>query len=495
MTQHRRAFDVASELLVSVLLISAVVVLCLPLSGSHQPSQLEEIYLSGELHVVSRNGPTTYFEGPNGITGLEYDLVKGFADYLGVDLVIHEQENLSDIVRGIAKGQYHLAAAGLAITDHYHGVRFASPYQEVSELLIYNRNNTRPQTISDLAGKKLLVMAGSSHASTLRTLQEEYPQLQWAEHEEADMNDLIDMVHRGEIDYTVANSNIFAMTEKIYPRAGVAMELAHNQQLALALPQLLDNSLFMKAQSYLNELKISGKLEHLIASYAVPLDLDRGGALTIAQRIESRLPKWQGHLQDAAEKYDLEWQLLAAISYQESHWNAKAVSYTGVRGLMMLTHAAAKDMGVTNRLDPVQSIHGGAKYLKSIYGRISSTVTGDDRIWMALAAYNTGLGHLEDARVLTTQLGGDANSWQDVKESLPLLAKRKYYRYLKHGYARGWEPVKYVENIRRYHTIIAWQDTFKSHNVATGGADLHSDVRPVTFLNNTALPYDLPAFY
>ncbi|BFM06510.1 membrane-bound lytic murein transglycosylase MltF [Halioxenophilus aromaticivorans] len=495
MHQSRRASDVAFELLLTVLFIGVVVVLCLRLSGSHQPTELERIFLQGELHVVSRNGPTTYYEGANGITGLEYDLIKGFAEHLGVTLVVHEQENLTRLVDEVAEQKYDMAAAGLTITqDQQDLLRFALPYHEVSELLIYNRNNPAPESFDDLTGKTLVVMAGSAHAETLRQLQLDYPQLQWAEHSEADMNDLIEMVHRGEIDYTIANSNAFNMSEPMYPRAGVAMELSHNRQLAWALPQSLDNSLFNKAQAYLRGLQLNGELDELIASYEVPLDLDRGGALTIAQRIESRLPRWEEQLRNAGQEHNLEWELLAAVSYQESHWNAKAKSYTGVRGLMMLTQAAAKDMGVTNRLDPIQSINGGTKYLKSIYDRISATVTGEDRLWMALAAYNAGLGHLEDARTLTTQMGGDANRWLDVKERLPLLAKRKYYRNLKHGYARGWEPVEYVENIQRYRTIIAWHNTFKRHNIASGGADPHSDVRPVTFLNNTALPYDLPAF-
>lgn len=495
MTEHRRALDVAIELLVSILLFGVVVVLCFRLTGSHQPNQLEKVFLAGELHVVSRNGPTTYYEGPNGITGLEHDLISGFARELGVKLVVHEQDNLTTLLSSVADGKYHMAAAGLGVAEQPPAnIRYATPYQKVDELLIYNRNRPRPESAADLAGKQLLVMAGSAHAQTLRDLQQAHPQLQWAEHSEADMNDLIEMVHRGEIDYTIVNSNVFAMTEKIYPRAGVAWELTRDRALAWAFPDQRDTSLFQKANAYLASLEADNELHDMIANYAVPLDLDRGGALTIAQRIESRLPKWQVHLKDAGQQHDLDWQLLAAISYQESHWNAKAVSYTGVRGLMMLTQAAAKDMGVSNRLDPVQSIHGGAKYFKSILDRISDTVTGEDRLWMALAAYNIGLGHLEDARQLTTQLGGNANRWLDVKERLPLLAKRKYYRHLKHGYARGWEPVKYVENIRRYYTIIAWHDTFKSHNVASGGTDPHSDVRPVTFLNNTALPFDLPAF-
>ncbi len=477
----------------TMLIVSTVAGLCAPLIGSHVPTELEKVYVSGQLHAVSRNGPTTYYEGPTGTTGLEFDLLKGFAQYIGVELVLHERESLGGLLNDVAKQQVHLGAAGITVTpERQQTLRFTQPYQLVSELLIFNRNQEKPSSLEQLVGKKVSVISGSSHAARLRELQAAIPQLQWVEHTDADMNDLIELVHKGEIDYTIADSNAFAMTEKIYPRARVAMELAGPQHLAWAFAKTRDNTLYSKAQSYFSELKKNDQLEPLIAAHHVPVDLDQGGALTIANRIESRLPKWERYLKEAGETYNLEWHLLAAISYQESHWNPKARSYTGVRGLMMLTQAAAKDMGIANRVDPVQSIFGGAKYFKSIFDRIPDRIQGNDRVWMALAAYNVGFGHLEDARILTESLDGNPDKWEDVKEHLPKLAKRKYYKHLKHGYARGWEPVGYVENIQRYYTLIAWHDTLQNQTVATNNQDPHPDVRPVTFQNDDGPSDALP---
>ena len=197
---------------------------------------------------------------------------------------------------------------------------------------------------------------------------------------------------------------------------------------------------------------------------------NHSGALLFSNRIESRLPKWESQLKEAGEEHNLDWRLLAAISYQESHWNSRARSHTGVRGLMMLTQATAKDMGITNRIDPAQSIQGGAKYLKSIFDRIPEKIQGVDRLWMTLAAYNVGLGHVEDARVLTEQRGDNPNKWEQVKRHLPLLAKRKYYKNTKHGYARGWEPVEYVENIQHYYTVLTWHGHSDSRRIAAAEA-------------------------
>ena len=201
--------------------------------------------------------------------------------------------------------------------------------------------------------------------------------------------------------------------------------------------------------------------------YSPDNSADEGDALTFAKRIEQRLPKWKTHFQATAEEFGVNWLLLAAISYQESHWNPRARSPTGVRGMMMLTQLAAADVGVEDRNDPIQSIRGGAKYFAYMLERIPDDIAGPDRLWMALAAYNVGFGHLQDARILTRQQGGNPDLWRDVKQRLPLLAKRKYYRHAAHGFVRGWEPVAYVGNIRYFYTILAWHEQREKRRLET----------------------------
>jgi membrane-bound lytic murein transglycosylase F len=162
-------------------------------------------------------------------------------------------------------------------------------------------------------------------------------------------------------------------------------------------------------------------------------------------------------MQDVALKNGLDWRLIAAISYQESHWRPRAKSPTGVRGMMMLTQPTAKEVGVTNRLDAQQSLEGGAHYFLKLHQRLPEEIQEPDRTWFTLAAYNVGWGHLEDAREITHFQGGDANRWVDVKERLPLLERKEWYKYTKHGYARGNEPVTYVQRIRHYYEVLAWR--------------------------------------
>lgn len=433
------------------------------LNTSRIPTVLESIKASGEIHMISRNGPTTYYEGPTGTKGFEYSLAKKFADRLGVELVIHEQEDLGLMLDSVTKDRVHFAAAGLTVTQkRQQKVKFATPYLSVQQQLIYRVGQAKPKSVEDLLDKHIVIIANSSHSENLRMLQRQYPSLTWEERIDADMLDLLELVHNGEADYTIVDSNAYEMSESVYPRARVAFNLKEAEQLAWAFSHQQDDSLYKEAQKFFNDEHIASTISDIKETYYGHLgELDYSGAMLFAHRLDARLPKWEDRLRDAADAYNLDWQLLAALSYQESHWNPKAKSPTGVRGFMMLTLGTAKDMGVKNRLNADQSILGGAKYFRRIYSRIPDRIAEADRTWLALAAYNIGYGHMEDARILTEHHGGNPDKWADVKENILLLAKRKYYKFTKHGYARGWEAVKYVRNIRNFYTIIAWNEKEK----------------------------------
>lgn len=444
-------------------MLSVLVVIAGSLTTSRIPTVLETVLASGEIHMISRNGPTTYYEGTNGLTGFEYYLAKRFAKHLGVELVIHDEEDLGLILDAVKNKSVHFAAAGLTITDkRQQKIKFAAPYLDVTQQLIYRFGENKPKSVEDLIGKDIVVISNSSHSEHLRSLQRQHPNLTWRELNDAEMLDLLEMVHNGEADYTVVDSNAYQMSESVYPKARVAFEIKEPEQVAWAFTQENDDTLYNQAQQFFNTVTTAGVINDALERYYGHLGkLDYSGAILFAHRLDSRLPKWQDKLKNAAETYNLDWQLLAALSYQESHWNPKAKSPTGVRGFMMLTRNTAKDVGVKNRLNPNQSIIGGARYFRSIHKRIPARIREPDRTWLTLAAYNIGLGHLEDARIMTEHHGGNPDKWADVRENLSLLAKRKYYKFTKHGYARGWEAVDYVQNIRNFYTIIAWDEKEK----------------------------------
>ncbi|SMF57949.1 membrane-bound lytic murein transglycosylase F [Alteromonadaceae bacterium Bs31] len=458
----------------TLLTCAMLVALASALESSRIPTVLESIQNSGKLVVISRNGPTTYYEGPSGTTGFEYQIARKFAKFLGVKLEVRETENLGVMLDDVGTDKGHLAAAGLTVTEkRKQKVLFGEPYLQVTQQVVYRQSLQRPQSIEELQNKNIIVIGNSSHAERLRELKKTYPELRWQERHDVEMLDLIELVHDGVIDYTIVDSNAFQINSNLFPEAQVAFDISEPQELAWAFPIQKDKSLYLQAEKFFKKIKQEGVIEDTLETYYGHLgEIDYSGAILFAHRLESRLPKWQDLLHAAAEEYELDWQLLAALSYQESHWNPKAKSPTGVRGFMMLTRDTAKFVGIKNRLDAEQSIQGGAKYFKSIYSRIPERIADPDRTWLAMAAYNVGLGHLEDARILTAQQGGDPDRWTDVREALPLLAKRKYYKQTKHGYARGWEPVEYVRNIRNFRTIIAWHEVNKSRDEQLASAEV-----------------------
>ncbi|MCX4025541.1 membrane-bound lytic murein transglycosylase MltF [Endozoicomonas sp. SM1973] len=434
---------------------------CLLQTGCEQPTSLQQVKRQKELIIVTRNSPTTYYQGKEQPTGFEFELAKRFAKELGVKLTIITANSLPDIFHALADNgaaqRISLAAAGLAVTDHrQRQVHFSQPYMDVTQQLIYNAKLKAPKSFADLSPGKFLVLAGSSHAERLKQYSDQIP-IPWETTEVHENIDLLRMVNDGEIDYTVVDSNELAMNFIYFPNIRVAFDLAPSDKLAWAFPKSVDASLINRANLFFAKIKANGTLAHLYERFYGHVEqINYVGVKTFTKQMQKRLPKYRNYFEKAAESYDMDWRLLASIGYQESHWRPKAKSPTGVRGLMMLTRATAKEMGVANRLNPKQSIMGGSRYFKKIKARINQDIKEPDRTWMALAAYNVGYGHLQDARKLTEIRGGDPNKWVDVKESLPLLSKKQWHQLTKYGYARGYEPVLYVQNIRRYYDLLRW---------------------------------------
>ena len=431
------------------------------MTGSVLPNDVEQILSQGEIVVITRNSPTTYFEDNVGETGYEYELVKSFADYLGVNLVIKQADTLSELYNSLDQKTVALAAANLTVrADKSDSVRFSTPYMQVSQQIIYRRGGVRPRQVPDLVNGKLLVTTDSSHANQLRQMQNNVPELSWIESPDFATVELLQMVSTGEIDYTVVDSNEFEMLQAYYPNLAVGFDLSGAKALAWAFPQSSDDSLFQAAQSFFRNAQTNGLLLEIEERFYGHLgQLNYAGAKRFNRQTHKKLNKYDELFQQAAELHQIDWRLLAAMSYQESHWNPRARSFTGVRGMMMLTLRTAKELGVKNRLDPKQSIFGGAKYLAKLRKRLPENIREPDRTWMALAAYNVGYGHLTDARKLTKLDGGDSSRWMDVKDYLPRLSQKRYYKNTRHGYARGNEPVSYVQNIRRYFDVLVWNET------------------------------------
>jgi len=425
---------------------------------SSAPPLLDQILETGELRVVTRNSPTSYSISPDGPTGPEYDLVRAFSEDLGVTLLMESVDSVSEIVPLILSGQAHMAAAGLTVTDsRREHLYFGHPYESVDVHLIYKLGTGRPRSIDDILDRSIEIVASSSHVDILEELQLDYPELTWTENADVEFADLLTKVAMGEVDLTVADSPDFNIQRHFYPDLRVALDLYVDDQIAWAFPRRDADTLLARADDFLISAGRSGMLDRVHDRYyGHTKKYDYVGTRNFIRHYESRLPRYRAMFEEAGAEWDVDWRLLAAIGYQESHWRAGAVSPTGVRGIMMLTKATADYLGIDDREDPKTSIKGGAQYYARQTERVADTVAQPDRTWMALAAYNVGFNHIKDARMIAEWQGGDPDTWVDISAALPLLAQRKWYSQVPYGYARGWEPVLYVNNIRAYYNILIW---------------------------------------
>ncbi|WP_218314314.1 membrane-bound lytic murein transglycosylase MltF [Halomonas sp. 18071143] len=420
--------------------------------GEHLARVLAKDFIT----VHTRNTPTTYYEGRQGPTGFEYELMHRFADALGVSLNLNASHHPDGVLPAVRE-QGDLGAASLPLMADTPGIHYTRPIIEMQPLVVYRRGLYGINAPEDLVGLSIGTLSEAGTSDALKALQSDYPNLSWKESNELEVAELMAKVENGTLDAAIIFDHQFRLNRLFFPNVERGFYLGEPLSLVWALPSGRGLGLLDAANQFLQELHENGTLDRLISRYFGHDDyLEYVGTRTFLDHLDERLPRYTELFKQAARDTGFDWKLLAAVGYQESHWDPNAVSPTGVRGLMMLTNPTASEMGVTDRTNAAQSIDGGARYLRSIKDRLPDSITGEDRLYMAMAAYNVGLGHLYDARNIAERRGGDPNLWQDVRAALPLLQQREWHSQTRHGYARGGEPVIYVRNIRRYYEMIEY---------------------------------------
>ena len=422
---------------------------------------IDGIRETGELVVLTVNSPTTFRLRGEAISGYEVDLTQALAEELGVEVTYKLFEDIPSLIEAIENGEGHIAASGLTqreiIRENTIGepILYGPAYKTVMPQLLCRRDGSLPSSINEAAGLRIGVIAGSGNEGVLGRLTGDASLVDVEAASVSSGLTLAGDVHDADLDCAVINSNTAAIARRLFPELTTTANVSReDRQLAWAVSsQSADLNDYLT--DFFARMHQSGFLRDLDERYYGYLDeFDYVDISVFRRRIEERLPKYEKEFRKAAGEHGLDWTMLAAQGYQESHWDPRAQSPTGVRGLMMLTRPTAKEVGVSNRLDPIESIRGGAKYLDRLYRRLPDAIVGYDRLWMAIAAYNVGYGHLMDARQLARREGLDPDKWRVVKEMLPRLTEKRYYSTVKHGYARGYEPVRYVTRIREYDEVL-----------------------------------------
>jgi peptidoglycan lytic transglycosylase F len=466
----------------AAILVGAYLAVCVAfiLLVRPRPTPLEKILAAGEITVITRNNANCYYLYRGSPMGFEYDLARAFADRLGVRLKVRVAEKWQGMIPELRANPQAFIAANMTITPRRkRQVTFSRGYMAIQQHIIAHRRNTKIKDVVNLAGQQVHVRRGTSYQERLEALQALGLDMEIVLHDDLPTEELIRMVSQREIDLTIADSNIAMLNRRYFPRAVMAAPLTNEEELGWAVhPEAQD--LARAINRFFRSIKKDGTYDRLHRKYYADVEVfDYLDLRAFHRRLESRLPRYRETIQAAAEENGLDWRLIAAQAYQESHLDPEAQSHAGAFGLMQLTLRTAQSLGVSDVFDPVQNIRAGVRYLKHLYDRFDEA-RSPDRMSIALAAYNIGQGHIHDAKQLAVKKGLDPNRWAALYQTLPLLRYRKYYKKAKYGYARGTEPITYVRQIAIYYDILRYQSMAEKRAAAIAAREKERPPQAVT---------------
>ena len=416
---------------------------------------LQPVEKSREIVILTRVGITTYAEnGISGMAGFEHDLARKFAEERGMKSRIVVAATDQDLFGRLKRGEAHLAIAWAPVgTDPQ--IASSRPYIQSGDVIVTHEASLPITQLGQLAGRTIHVTAGSRQEGELVELAKRIPGLSVVPFPHGNELDLMEGVASQRFEAALVSDAAFDIGSNFYPELQDSLELGPDRPIGWLLSEALSDELRGKANEFIERMESSGELARLKDRYFGHINrLTANDSALFIGRMRNVLPLYRPHFQEAQIRTGIDWRVLAALAYQESRWEPLATSPTGVRGMMMLTADTADYLGINNRLDPVQSIRAGADYLSELHDTLPEHIRNPDRLWLALAAYNLGMGHLNGARYLAKTLGADPDSWYEMKRVLPLIAKPQYYRRLKSGKGRGGEAVIMTENIRIYADIL-----------------------------------------
>jgi membrane-bound lytic murein transglycosylase F len=434
-----------------------------------QPESLPPPATNETLVVAVRLGPTSWYPGPDGLpSGFDHDLLAKFAEDRKLKLEIVEVDNAAELLAKVAEGEVHIGAGGLyrppagvapfATSDDGARVLWTAGFFAVEPVLIYTTDGFKPKDWKDLSGATVAYVDGTGIETSLVKIRREHPEVAWKPMALPSADALIAQVSDGHVDYAIVPSIDAAAARNIFLDYDVGFSVGAKRDLAWAVAPL-QGKLRDELDAFLVQARRDGLLKRLADRYFTNTrQVERIDAGVFLERIKTLLPEYRATFQRAQVATGVDWRLLASIAYQESQWDPFATSETGVRGLMQITEDTAKHLKI-DRLNPLDAVVGAAQYVQDLKSKLPPRIAEPDRTWFALAAYNIGLAHLEDARILAQKQKLNPDAWTDVKQVLPLLALPEYHEGTKYGYARGGMPVAFVDRVRAYYDILLRQET------------------------------------
>ena len=447
-----------------IFFISLVVISLLFIFKDYHPlnkNDYSRILQNNEIKIVTRFGPSDYYEIKSEENGYTYDVMKGFADFIGVKLTVITMDSLEDAINALNNREVDILA-NMGITNN---VKTSYAYNKVNQYIVYNSKYTaKPNEINDLNGNDIEIIDSIIIKNNLDSFLKSID-MNLIISKEKNIDEIINLIKDNKVKYTVLNNNELAIFNKYFPEIKIGFTIGENIPSTWAIPENTNHQLEEKLSEYFTQILKTDKLKKFYTKHFTgKLQYTFVGTRSFLADFLNVFPLYEFYFKKYAKLYNHDWRLLASIGYQESKWDKDAVSYTGVRGLMMLTKNTSKEMNVEDREDPIQSIEGGAKYLKKMLRSLPDNINNDDKIWYAIASYNIGFRHIEDAMKMADNEGVDSGNWYLLEPYILRLSQSKYYKNTKYGYARGWETLKYVQNIRQYYDILVFLDSQDNNN-------------------------------
>jgi membrane-bound lytic murein transglycosylase F len=426
---------------------------------SAESNDFSQILQTGEINVLTLSGSMSYYMYKGEPKGYEYEVLSDFADSLHLKVNIRLAENETKLTEMLLRGEGDLIAYNIPVTNEGKEELLYCGRKEINEQVLVQRANKRDTLLKDvteLIGKDVWVIHDSKYYRRLKNLNDELGggiHIRIIEKDTVTVEDLIEMVSKGEIPYTLSDNDMAKLNKTYFNNIDIALKVGHLQRSSWAVRK---TSLGLAAaiNDWFEKNQNASQYKRIAKRYFEMSKMPGGGPAPVVGR--NQISPFDHLFKDYALKIGWDWRLLASISYQESRFYTDRVSWAGAAGLMGLMPKTAESFGVSleDIYDPEQNIRAAAGYIKNLNRSFSSIEDEDERIKFILASYNAGPGHIFDARALSEKYGKDPERWDDVEEYLKLKKLPEYYNdpVCKSGYFRGTETLNYVKDVfERWH--------------------------------------------
>ena len=430
---------------IEVILISALVIAAaIQYFVRPQSQSLQQMHKSGYIRVLISDDPDSQYILNKQQYGFEYELLAKFAKELDLKMQI-EVVPFGELFTLLESGAGDIAVGGILANSYVSEVSQPTiSWYQAKTAVVYKRGTERPKNLEQLSDEPVLASAryfGLQDFDGLN-LRDDY----------RSEYDLLSAVANGTERFALS-TNYRAKNAKHYmPDLNRSFILPTKVDLVWVIPKRHDSALLDTLNTFLESAVKENLPNQLAEAYlALPTRLSTFDALSIHKKIITVLPQFEQAFKDAARRSSIDWRMLAALSYQESHWSNAARSPTGVRGIMQLTTETAKYLGVDDRLDMSKSIIAAASYIRQLRDRLPERIKEPERTWFAVGAYNVGFKHILNAYRKARNKGLDRSQWQTIADLLPTLYGKPF--------SNGVQEKNYVERIQIFTDILRFYDT------------------------------------